>query len=297
MPARAYRASGLSHPGAIYRLALICLVAGIAAGLVEGYISRWLNVLLVFPGLLGLVIGVTATQRVDRLHIRAPLLVAILAGSAGLVGQAAVVGTQYYQFRVEMRSQFGDNPGIANMADRVVDAAIEQETGHGGFAGYLLIRASSGTQIKRGGESSGLTLSGPWFWGLFGLNFLIAAGIAAQMGFSEARKPYCEACQNWYDRTDNIARGSVEKGAITATLSAIERGAFNEVPGLLGKSHPAGASTLQLLRCSKCSGHEPQLTYVVIDGIGKKQKTTKPLVTMLRPEDAKSLLSALEKKS
>lgn len=297
MPARAYRASGLSHPGAVSRLALTCLVAGLAAGLVEGFVSRWFSLLLVFPALLGVIVGATALRIVERMHIRAPLLAAIIAGSAGLLSQAAVIGAQYYHFRIEMRGQFGDNQAIAGMADRVVDAAIEQETGHSGFVGYLLIRARTGTQINRSGQSSGLTLSGPWFWGLFAVNFLIAGAIAAAMGQDRARHPYCEACQRWYDRTLNIATGSVEKSATAATLSALDRGAFAEVPGVLGKPHPAGASTLQLLRCSSCSGHEPQLTYVVVDGVGKKQKTKKPLTTMLRPEDAKSLLGALEKKS
>lgn len=297
MPARAYRASGLSHPGAVSRLALTCLVAGIAAGLVEGFVSRWLNLLLIFPALLGIIVGATALRIVERGHIRAPLLAAFIAGAAGLLSQAAVIGAQYYHFRIEMRGQFGDNQAIAGMADRVVDAAIEQQTGHGGFVGYLLVRARTGTQISRSGQSSGLTLSGPWFWGLFAMNFLIAGGIAAALAQDRARHPYCEACQRFYDRTDTVASGSVEKSAISATLSALDRGAFAEVPGALGKSHPAGASSLQLLRCSSCSGHEPQLTYVVVDGIGKKQKTKKPLVTMLRPEDAKSLLGAFEKRS
>ena len=298
MPARPYRASGLSHPGGLSRLALFCLISAIAGGMVEGFVSRYISLLVVFPMLLGLVIGGVAMAIIGRSHIRAPLVAAFIAGSSGFVAQATLHGAQYYQFRIEERKVFEDNPKFASLIDNGVDEVLEYKTGHRGFVGYMLLRAQLGTQLKRSGSTTnGPTLQGPWFWGLFGFNFFVVIAIAAWMAADKARVPYCEGCQLWYDRIEPLGRGSTEKSAVSATLQALERGDFAEVPTSIGKGTPKAASAMQLLHCSNCTSHEPQLSYTVTTGIDKKPNTKKVLTTLLRPEDAKLLTSAFSKKS
>jgi hypothetical protein len=279
-------------------LVLFCLIAAIASGLVEGVVSRYISLLLIFPMVLGLIIGAVAMRIIERSHIRAPLVAAVIAGSCGLFAQATLHGAQYYQFRVDLRGQFEQRPELAGMLDSVVDSAIEQETGHRGMVGYLMLRSKLGTELKRSGSSTaGPKLQGLAFWILFGLNFLIVIGIAAMMAADRARAVYCEGCQRWYDRTQPVARGSTEKSAVLATRQALERGDYSEVPKTLGDATQQATSVVQLLRCSNCTSHEPQLSYTVITGIGKKQNTKKILTTLLRPEEAKLLTGAFAKKS
>jgi hypothetical protein len=295
VPARAYSASGLSHPGALPRLISTCLIAAILGGVIEGIVSRWFSLLLLFPAFLGLIVGGTAIRVIEKAHVRAPLLAALIAGVAGLLGEATLQGVQYYQFRSGMLDEIASEAGAR--ADSVIDGELQQQTGHGGIVGYLLLRARVGTEVKKAGHSTGLKLAGTAFWVLFALNFSIVAGIAAAMAWDRARAPYCEGCQRWYDRTEDVASGAADKASVAATLQALTRGAYGDVPGVFGSAAADSGSLLRLLRCGSCNGHEPQLSYTVVTGIGKKPKTKKAFTTLLRPEDAKLLAGAFEKKS
>ena len=295
MPARPYQPSGQSNSGAIPLLVAACLGAALLGGVVEGFVSKWLSLLLVFPAVLGGFVGFAATWVINRSHVRAPWLAALVAAVAGLVAQGAVNGVQYAQFRSDLGSQFAENPKFAGVTDTapLVDQALEEEVGQGGFVGYLKLRSQLGTEIKRAGHSgSGLKLDGVGFWILFGLNFLIAGGIAASSAYTRANAPYCEQCKTWYEKTEPVASGSGEKTAVAGTLKALDSGVFTDVPGAFGSPQASGVAVFHLLRCGVCADHEPQLSLTVVTTAGKKQKTNNLYKTMLRPDEARSLLTA-----
>jgi len=292
MPARPYQASGLSNPGAITLLVAACLGAAVVGGAVEGVISRWLSLLLLFPALLGLVVGAVATRVIGSSHIRSPWVAAGLAGVAGLCAQAALHGVQYAEFRSELGKQFSESPRGGVDSAAVIDQVLETETGQRGVVGYLLFRAKLGTEIKKAGQSSGIKLEGLGFWILFGINFLIAGGIAAGMAFSRANTPYCEPCKRWYEQNQPVASGSADKAAVKGTLQALDSGVFTDVPASFGTPRPDGVAVFQLLRCAGCPDHEPQLTLTLVTGSAKKQKTKQAYKGMLRPDEARSLLGA-----
>lgn len=294
MPARAYQASGLSAPGAIPRLAVVCLLAAAAGGVVEGLVSRWLSLLLLFPLLLGGIVGFAAGRVIGGSHVRAPWMAALVAGVAGLFAQLAVHAVQYVEFRYELGQELAAaQPGVDGAgAGAVVDQILQQETGQAGFAGYLQFRAKVGTEIKKAGHSSGIKLEGAAFWVLFAVNFLLAGGIAASSAFGRANAPYCEPCQRWYEQHQHVASGSADKSAVAGTLRALDAGVVTEVPAVFGAAKPDGVAVLQLLRCTGCSDHEPQLSLTVITGPAKKQKTKLAYKSMLRPDEARSLLGA-----
>lgn len=294
MPARAYQASGLSASGAIFRLAVICLLAAVVGGAVEGLVSRWISLLLLFPLLLGGIVGFAASRVIGSSHMRAPWVAAVIAGVAGLIAQLAVHAAQYGEFRYELGQQLAAaQPGAdASTVSSVVDQVLQQETGQSGFGGYLQFRAKLGTEIKKAGQSSGLKLEGIWFWILFAVNFLIAGGIAASAGYNRANAPYCEPCQRWYEQHQPVASGSADKSAVAGTLRALDSGVVTEVPAVFGAAQPEGVAVLELLRCAGCSEHEPQLSLTVITGLPKKQKSKIAYRSMLRPDEARSLVGA-----
>jgi hypothetical protein len=269
-----------------------CLGAALAGGVLEGVVSRWLSLLLVFPALLGGIVAFAAVRVIARSHIRAPWVAAGLAGVAGLCAQLALHGVQYAQFRSDLGSQFAESPKAGSDTAPVLDQVLEQETGQRGFAGFLLFRAKLGTEIKKAGHSSGMKLDGLGFWILFALNFLIAGGIAASSAYSRANAPYCEPCQRWYEQTQPVASGSADQASVKGTLQAMDGGVFTDVPAAFGAPQQDGVALLHLLRCAGCADHEPQLTLTVVSGAGKKQKTKQAYQGMLRSDEARSLLGA-----
>ncbi len=116
--------------------------------------------------------------------------------------------------------------------------------------------------------------------------------IAASSAFGRANAPYCEPCQRWYEQHQHVASGSADKSAVAGTLRALDAGVVTEVPAVFGAAKPDGVAVLQLLRCAGCSDHEPQLSLTVITGPAKKQKTKNAYKSMLRPDEARSLLGA-----
>ncbi len=294
MHARAYQASGLSASGAIARLAGICLLAAVAGGALEGLVSRWVSLLLLFPLVLGGIVGFAASRVISRSHVRAPWVAALVAGVAGLCAQLAVHAAQYGEFRYELGQELAAAQPAADgsTVGLLVDQLLQQETGQSGFGGYLQFRAKLGTEIKKAGHSSGIKLEGIAFWILFAVNFLIAGGVAASAAYNRANEPYCEPCQRWYEQHQHVASGSADKSAVAATLRALEAGVVTEVPAVFGAAKPEGVAVLQLLRCAGCSEHEPQLSLTVITGPAKKQKTKNAYKSMLRPDEARGLVSA-----
>ena len=295
MPARPYQPSGQSNSGGISLLVAACLGAALAGGVIEGVISKWFSLLLFFTAALGGAVGFTAAWVIGRSQVRAPWVAAVVAGLCGIAAQGALYGVQYAQFRHELGSEFAQNPKFAGQPDTksLVDQVLVQETGQSGIAGYLQFRAQVGTEIKKAGHSgSGIKLSGVGFWILLGINFLIAGGIAFSSAYTRANTPYCETCKTWYEKTEPVATGSGAKPVIAGTLQALDSGMFTDVPIAFGRARPNSTGVFHLLRCGTCADHEPQLHLTVITGDGKKQKTHVAYKTMLRADEARSLLSA-----
>jgi hypothetical protein len=291
MPARPYSASGQSNPGALLRLVAVCGGAALAAGLVEGFISQWLSLLLLFPILLGGVVGFAAAKVIGSAHIRAPGIAVAVALIAGLFAQLTVVGVQYFKFRSDLRSELGELPSGLPI-DQAVDEAIVQSGGHSGFLGYLELRARAGTEISRSGHKTGINLSGTSFWILFAINFALAAGVAAGQARERVNVPYCEPCQRWYERSVFVTQGSGDKQTVSSLKKSLEQGTFEELPATVGTPQPGAQATLQLLRCDSCQDHEPQLSVTVTTGDRKKQNSKVVYKSMLRADEGQRLLTA-----
>lgn len=281
-------------------LVLAALGSGIALGLIEGFISQWFNLLIIFPMLLGLGVGFAVTFVVEKKHVRAPVLATALAVLGAGLAHTAVHVAQYENFRSAALTAMRDEARVkgidsAQVNDELLDAVLERDTGSSGFMGYLKVASEQGTEVKRFGQSSGgLKMSGPLYWIMVLVDFAIAIGGAAYLAWSASTEPYCEGCERWYDAVESFPSGSGDKAAVSATIDALERGSYAEVPQALGYPTAKAASTLQLKRCRGCPTHEPMVIYTVITDGGKKQ--SEKWRSMLTPDDAKLLTAALTQK-
>jgi hypothetical protein len=288
MATRAYRPSGQHNDGVMPMLVLSCAAAAIAVGVVEGLVSSFINLLVIFPIVIGAVTGGVAARKIKSGHIRAPLMVAVIAGLAAGAGQLAVYGTRYVNFQHKVALEIAaDNSG--SDAHARLDEVLQEKTGHQGFVGFLVLSSQDGVQISHNG-SKGPLLTGVGYWIYFGIEMLFALGAAVAMAWSAASQPYCESCQKWYELRELVGSGSGEKAATKQVIATLDGGRWGEVAAALGTATDKTIGVISLLRCDACAHHEPQLTYTVTTRRNtKKPQSQVRYKTMLRADEAAEL--------
>ncbi|MBS1148903.1 MAG: hypothetical protein H6Q89_601 [Myxococcaceae bacterium] len=301
MARRAYVPSGKSDPGALPRLAVAAALAAVLGGLVLGFVSQWLSLLLIYPAALGAVIGGVGVSRVKSRHVRQPLAVALIGLGAGLLGETSLHLVKYARFRSELATMLNNNPGAAayveaNGLDAAVDAALTEESATPPILGYLELAARNGVTITKAGHSSSSskpTLTGVGVYALWVINFLIVCGIAVGMLVSEARKPFCEGCVGWYDATHPLAFGAGDSPTVKQAVLRLEGSQYAEAARNLGASDGKSATRLTLLGCAKCNAHEPLIELTRITGLkGNKPHEKKVFVSLISPSEAAQLRAA-----
>jgi hypothetical protein len=289
MVRRRYVASGQMEDGALFRLALLALVAGAVAGVVEGLVSRWFDLLLIFPLIIGLAAGFAAAKVVTSSKVRAPVLAGLLAALGGLVGQGVKGEMEYQRFRR------ADLIGAAEAGQPApdVDQILLALTGKPGRAGYLLLRAEEGTTINRHGRK-GPALKGTAYWVLFGVEFLAAGLTAFGIGWSGASAPFCERCKKWFGPETRIATGAGDKQSIKASLAALEASDWGRFAGGLGLATEKHASAVLVAACPGCTDSDRVLKVKFIARPGhRKESASVKFVSMIRPDELRGLETAL----
>ncbi len=262
--------SGRSAPWAVPILVAACLGTGIGMGVVEGFVGQWINLLILFPALIGLAVGAAATGAVDVGRMRAPLLAGLIAFGGGAVGQITTHGMEYARFRRTIEAAMAEDPATAGAT---VEEALEAETGRRGFLAYLTIAAEKGITITRVAQSSrGPAFTGMGVWGFWGFEVLIAAAVAAWMSVTRAKEPFCESCDAWYDKDDTIAVGDPDKQSWAPLVAAADTGDWAPALVALGPPGPNGASVVHLLRCATCTNHRPVVVVMVVSAKGGQKE-------------------------
>lgn len=299
MDRRPYVPSGKSDSGALLVVLGATLGAAVLAGLLEGFVSQWFSLLLIFPLALGLAVGGVGHAFVTSRRVRNPLAVALIGVAMGLTAQALVHVVDYERARSTVAAAIERDPAAAPFVqehgiDASVDAAFAGEDGKEPFLGYLAIAAAHGITITHagGGSSSGPTLTGLGAYALWLVELAVAAGVGAWMMASQAREPFCEPCNAWYATEEIVAAGAGEPKRAKATAQRLESGRLVDAVSELGESDGKSLSMLVLRGCSKCKGHEPLLELRRVTGIGKKQETKKVFATLLSQSEAEELRAA-----
>lgn len=187
--------------------------------------------------------------------------------------------------------------------EQQIDAFLQEEHGRGGFLGYVQLAAKSGVTISRASSSqkeNKPTVTGVGTYVLWGVEFLLAAGIAMSMAFAGAKQPFCERCDDWYGRVDILGAGSGGKENAAEVIRALETGDLERALSAeaLGQPSDGATSILSLERCANCAEHEPLLTFKVVkkSGRNKAQESVK-YKTLLRPDEAHTIDTLLAKRT
>ena len=313
MVARAYQPSGKSAPGALLKLAVWVVVAGVVVGVGEAFIGKYvISLLLVFPLLVGLGAGAAANRSVASGKVRAPGSAALLACLGALLGQAAVHYVEYQLWRNDVLSAMRSETETAladpatsdeeraemaqSKPEEQLDSFMTIKYGRGGLLGYLELAAEAGVSISRAGHSSSEesepTLTGVGVYVLWGLEFMLAAGVAFFMAFGRAKQPFCEICGTWYERTVAIAVGNGQKEPVKNLIKTVDAADWASMlaPATLGTPTKGLSSVVLVERCATCEEHEPLLSVKVIKESGKgKAQTTDRYKTLIRADEMRTI--------
>lgn len=275
----------------------------LVAGIVEGLVSQWLSLLLVFPLLIGVAAGGGAHWAIRSRKIRAPLAAMGIAALAGFLGETAV---HYLGYRAARATVAERVEGLTGTIDFValngVDAAVDSVfAGHGvdqvpPFVGYLRAAAERGITITSAhGSSSGgsPTLTGVGVYSLWVLEYLLAIGVAVLMAREQASAPFCEGCNGWYTRIEKLAVGDGHKSKFKPLKSRLETGQFADAVRELGKSDGKTAAVVLLKGCTTCNAHEPVLELHSLTALNTKKPQEHVVYrSLVTPTQAQALRTA-----
>lgn len=232
---------GFSAVGLIVLL-LGLAVAGVIMGVVCHYVSKWFYMIVVFPMVIGFVIGGVGSVLVKTGKVRAPWL----AGVAGLLaGILAMTTTHYLDYRefvnLIQENKFNVHMG-AIFAPKEENALAKKMLKVKSFADYIDFAAEQGVSIRRaaGGNDKGMNLGyyGTYIYWL--VETLIVAGIVFTMTRKPAQEPFCQLTNEW--KTERCGDNFMvpQELGLDAVAEALKNGELGKIAEVksLGAANP-----------------------------------------------------------
>lgn len=302
---RPYRPDGGFSLSGLVILTLVTCLAGALSGLLAGFIGHYFFVIVLYPIVMGFVIGAAGAFGVRAGRVRMP----VVCGTAGLLGGCVAVlamhGVAYYMFEdqwknvpPEIRQVARNLPQAranlkafpADIQDAINKLAKDEETRRAlavdGLASFIDYRAHQGVEIGRmvrRRRPTNLGYVGSYVY--WGVELLLIAGLAFVVMQGAAAEPYCARCDNWktavpagtfYGATKGV-REALESGDPAAIMPHVE------VTGTKMKA--------SIFTCRQCEGQaeiDVRIEWVTIDDKGEESPST--LCTVTYPGESLGLV-------
>src|SRR5262249_53278076 len=189
----------------------VFLVAGTVLGIIAFYVSKMIWLVMIFPVLIGAILGGIGIWVVRRHKIRHPALAGVAGFLGGFSAMLAMHYAEYLYFRSQVRpviAPFLQLPEDVREALRAAGPRAQPFKMYESFFGFMDGAAEQGVEIKStrgGGKETNLGYVGSWIY--WGLEVLIIAGISFAMVRSKASEPFCTDCGTWKNRVQVAALG------------------------------------------------------------------------------------------
>ena len=264
--------------------------AAVAAGVVLAvpvhFVGRFLYLILVFPVLWGLGIGLAAALGVRRGNCRN----VTFAAMAALLASIASYGTYHVLENWHVRTQLKEairQQGVD--PDAVYDEYLKEEYGVAGFEGELKFRAEAGMSIGRvgRGDKEGKPLiSGVGMYVYWLVELAIIGFMAVTPALAQAKSLFCEPCLAWYVRKPAMGIDAVKAQGAVAAIEQRDWAAFAACAGTGG--------VLSLEKCPSCEQSPIGVVLEVVTADEKgKESRAKLHESLLDRGDANAMLAAM----
>jgi len=243
---------------------LISVLGGSLAGIATAAVGSIFYIALIFPVVMGFVGGYILTAAIQLATIRKTAQLIVMA----VLVVISMYGTYHYgrYIAFQMQTSLEISSGLTdatseknfNVAKAFVNYALEEETGHSGFLGYMLFKAKEGTSIGRFYSSNCINLGPILTWAYWVLEFGIILWLTSSIGKKETLVPVCDACGNRYGKDRHL--GGVINQKESALLDLIKQRNFVELGQLIEENADLPSTELYVQGCEKCKKGTAQLT-------------------------------------
>jgi len=298
-PAMAHKpASPRRSVGTLIVMTVFAIIWSLMVGFVVGVFSHLIYIVFLIPLVMGLNNGKMIVEVVQKAKIRTFSHLVVLSAISAIVMYGTFHYTRYLGFQIqaslEIYSGFSEALEEENLrlASTFVDYALEEETGHSGFLGYMLYRASEGISISRLSRSSGLDLGPALTWLYWLVEFGIILGLTIHKGRTLIGASFCESCGNWYGMEKHL--GGTASANESFLLDLIRQKDFSELGKLIEQNAEVPSLEVYFQGCQICGKSPSQL--VVRHAFQSAKGTlqfTETSQTVLQPNESVSLLSQL----
>jgi hypothetical protein len=230
----------------------VAAASGIGVGLLAGFLSQWIYVVVFFPLAMGLLVGVCGIAGVRAGKIAEPLL----AGSIGFLGGClALVALRYCEYH-----RFLDG-----LDHKPVEVREDWHKNERGFVDYLEQRARQGEKIpgRRGRGEINLGYTGSFIY--WGVEFVLAGGLSFWLMWQAATKPFCKQCRCW-KQSQSLGRTSAPAALLQHALA---NGELTRLAAL-NLADPYGKLRIHVAVCPRCGPDAP--VDVKLQEIGRDKK-------------------------
>jgi hypothetical protein len=272
--AEPYRAEGgFSLPGFVLAF-LLTILGAVLAGSLAGWVSKWFYLVLLFPGGIGVLVGLAGAAGASWGKLRNRGLAMFLGIDGACVALAVVHYVMFRHFLAELEKTM---PGAAEL--RFSWPALVSFIDQSAVAGVEI--------IDRGNKPMNLGYYGSYIYWL--LEIVLVAVIAGAIIASRAAEPFCTACQSW-KTVRPLGRIQVPRDV---ALEVITSGELGRLAGHNVGVGP-GRLSLEAAVCSDCgSAATVDISFkeVTVDNKGTEKLTKLAHVTY--PGEALPVLEGL----
>jgi len=173
-----------------------------------------------------------------------------------------------------------------------LDYALEEETGHSGFFGYILYEAKQGVSIGRLTRSSSVNLGPVLTWLYWLIEFGIILGLTIQKGWKLIHTAFCESCGNRFGSEKHL--GGTMAANESLVLDLIRRKDFSELGKLMEENAELPSLEVYFQGCEVCGGSRSRLVVRhAFQGTKGALQFKDAAQTILQPSESMSVLKQL----
>jgi hypothetical protein len=180
---------------------------GIAIGILAYFVSNLIYYIFAFSLVAGGATMISYYKLLQFAKVRHSIIAAIMGLITGLSVALAYYTTPYWTLRNEFITNAQKNYQVsAERASAAFDKILVEETGTGGFIGYMKLRAKEGDQFTNYVVENGMpihefsfTLKSTWAWIYWLLETAFFSIPTAWIGYDVGKRAFSESANDWYN--------------------------------------------------------------------------------------------------
>jgi hypothetical protein len=184
---------------------------GIAIGVLAYFVSNLIYYIFAFSLVLGGATMIAYYRLLQFAKVRHSIIAALMGLITGLLVALAYYATPYCILRNEFITNAQQNYQVsAERASAAFVNILVEETGTGGFIGYMKLRAKEGDQFTNYVVANGMpihefsfTLKSAWAWIYWLLETLFFSIPTAWIGYDVGKRAFSESANDWYNPLPN----------------------------------------------------------------------------------------------